>query len=27
MPVEFDIPNGGTKICELGHNYHEDLVG
>ena len=27
MPVEYDIPNGGTKICELGHDYHVDLDG
>lgn len=27
MPSEFDIPNGGDVICELGNDYHTDLEG
>lgn len=27
IPSTYDIPNGGTNICEVGHNYHDDLTG
>ena len=27
IPSTYDIPNGGTKICEVGHDYHTDLPG
>jgi len=27
LPTEFDIPNGGDIICEIGHDYHDDLEG
>ena len=27
MPNEYEIPNGGTKICEIGHNYQTNTVG
>jgi hypothetical protein len=27
LPQNYDIPDGGTKICEVGHNYHDDLSG
>ena len=27
IPDTYDIPNGGTKICEVGHDYHTDLPG
>ena len=27
MPDNFDIPNGGTSICEMGQNYHTDITG
>jgi hypothetical protein len=25
--LEFDLADGGTKICEVGHFEHEDLEG
>ena len=27
IPTDFDIPNGGEKICEVGHLNHKDLDG
>lgn len=27
IPTEFDIPNGGKKICQVGHENHNDLDG
>lgn len=27
LPTDYDIPNGGTKICEVGHYNHFDLEG
>lgn len=27
MPNNFDIPNGGTVICQMGQNYHTDITG
>lgn len=27
IPQSYDIPNGGNKICEVGHDYHQDLTG
>ena len=27
LPTDYDIPNGGTKICEVGHYNHLDLEG
>jgi hypothetical protein len=27
LPNDFDIPNGGNIICEIGHDYHTDLNG
>ena len=27
MPNNFDIPNGGTAVCEMGQNYHTDTTG
>ena len=27
MPNNFDIPNGGTTICQMGQNYHSDITG
>jgi hypothetical protein len=27
LPTDYDIPNGGEKICEVGHYNHFDLEG
>lgn len=27
IPTDYDIPNGGTNICEVGHENHVDLAG
>ncbi|EGR29559.1 hypothetical protein IMG5_153310 [Ichthyophthirius multifiliis] len=27
MPIEFDIPNGGQRVCEVTHKYHDDTSG
>lgn len=27
IPTDYDVPNGGTKICEVGHFNHRDLEG
>ena len=27
MPNDYDIPNGGTAVCQMGQNYHTDITG
>ena len=27
LSQDFDIPDGGSKICQVGHDYHQDLQG
>lgn len=27
MPTDFDIPNGGTALCQMGQEYHTDFSG
>ena len=27
IPQSYDVPNGGTQVCEVGHDYHTDLDG
>ena len=27
MPTDFDIPNGGTALCQMGQEYHTDMSG